>query len=34
MIYHCGASSEDAGNKINTFMKIDDIIIYPYSTNI
>ena len=28
VIYHCGASSKDAGNKITTIIKIDEIEIY------
>lgn len=27
-VYHCGASSKDAGNRITTISKIDDIFLY------
>ena len=27
-IYHCGASSKDAGKKINTITEIKDIVVY------
>ena len=27
-IYHCGASSKDAGKKINTITEIEDIVVY------
>lgn len=28
MIYHCGSSSKDSGNKITTITKVEDITIY------
>ena len=28
VIYHCGASSKDAGSKITTILKIDDTSLY------
>ena len=27
-LYHCGASSKDAGNKITTIVQLDDIEVY------
>lgn len=28
MIYHCGSSSKDSGNKITTITKVEDLTIY------
>ena len=27
-LFHCGASSKDAGNKITTIMQLEDIVVY------